>query len=70
MQTANLTDHQKNQLLDAIAHYMDPDLRSKLMAELPQAYNAWAGSKILNVVHRDGRTYGDPSPKLGIDVRV
>ena len=47
---ADITQHQKDQLLDALMYYLPMDIRQKLMRELPQAYNAWCGREIVRVV--------------------
>jgi hypothetical protein len=53
----NLTRHQMLQLLEALGHYMDQDLRHKIMRELPLAYNAWMGRTIMCVhVANDGES--------------
>jgi hypothetical protein len=51
----NLTDHQKDQLLDFFFYHMPMEQRERLMAELPRAYNAACGRKIVEVrcVSRD-----------------
>jgi hypothetical protein len=49
MNTNNLTDFQKNQLLDFFAYHMPMEQRERLMATLPRAYNAWCGSKVVEV---------------------
>lgn len=43
-----MTDHQKNQLLDALMHYLPMDVRRKVMHEVPQAYNAWCGREVVS----------------------
>jgi hypothetical protein len=45
-----MTDHEKNQLLDALMYHLDPDTRGKVMAEVPVAYNAYHGRQICAVV--------------------
>lgn len=50
-----MTDHQKNLVLSVVKHYMDMDLRAKLIREVPDAYNALVGSNVVKVVHQDGR---------------
>lgn len=49
------TPRQLKQLLDTCFYYMDGDLRGKLLRELPQAYNAYVGWRVVEVTHRDGR---------------
>jgi hypothetical protein len=51
MNTHNLTSQQKEQLLDFFAYYLPLELRWRLMAELPRAYNAWCGTEVVRV-HR------------------
>ena len=36
-----MTQHQKDQLLDALMHYVTPEIRRKVSAELPEAYEAY-----------------------------
>lgn len=45
-----MTDHHKNQLLDALMHYLPMDVRGKVMREVPAAYNAYCGSGVVHVV--------------------
>lgn len=52
---APLTNHQKDQLLGVLGYYMGLDLRAKVMAEVPLAYNAWMGRDIVRVVAEDER---------------
>jgi hypothetical protein len=55
-----MNDHQKTQLLEALKYYMKPELRRRIMAELPEAYNAWMGHDVVHVVaNSDGRTIAD-----------
>jgi hypothetical protein len=51
MRISNLTAQQKDQLLEFFAYYLPQDLRWRLMAELPRAYNAWCGTEVVRV-HR------------------
>lgn len=44
-----MTDHQRQQLLDALMHYLPMDVRRKIMLEVPQAYNAYCGREIVRV---------------------
>lgn len=46
----NLTIHQKDQLIDHFFYYMESDARQRLMGELPKAYNAYCGDKIVKVI--------------------
>jgi hypothetical protein len=55
MSKGDVSEYQKDQLLAFFAMYMDQDLRARLMAELPRAYNAWVGRRIVEVHHTDGR---------------
>jgi hypothetical protein len=50
MNTSKLTARQKDQLLDHFAHYMSMEVRYRLMAELPRAYNAWAEREVVRVI--------------------
>jgi hypothetical protein len=51
-----MTDHERKQLLDALMYYCPMDLRAKVMREVPQAYNAYCGTTIVEVRHTsDGR---------------
>lgn len=48
--------HDMAMLLDSVLHYIGPDIRRKVMSEVPKAYNAYCGSEIIQVVHtNDGR---------------
>lgn len=49
MDVRNLTDYQKDQLLNYFAYTMGQDVRARLMAELPRAYNAWCGCRVVKV---------------------
>lgn len=40
---SKMTDHQARQLLDSVMHYVTPEIRRKVMVEVPSAYNAWCG---------------------------
>lgn len=56
--TKALTKLQSDQLLDHFFYYLKPDERARLMGELPKAYNAYVGQKVVKVVHDvDGREY-------------
>jgi hypothetical protein len=57
MHTERLTQQQMHQLLDVLGHYMGPDIRQRLMAECPRAYNAWCGREVVHVVRVSD---GDP----------
>jgi hypothetical protein len=62
MRQKSLSSHHAEQLLDVLGFYMDQDLRAKVAAEVPQAYNAWIGSKVCKVVNaRHGWEYDNPS---------
>lgn len=51
MDVRNLTDYQKDQLLNYFAYSMGQDTRARLMAELPRAYNAWCGQRVVKVTN-------------------
>jgi hypothetical protein len=38
-----MTNHQKDQILNVVQYYMTPELRERIMKEVPIAYNAWIG---------------------------
>jgi hypothetical protein len=42
-----MTQHQKDQLLDAVMYHLPIDVREKVMREVPEAYNAYCGRDIL-----------------------
>lgn len=42
--------HQLNQLVDAFMYYVQPDVRSKIMKEVPAAYNAYVERDVVQVV--------------------
>lgn len=46
-----MTNHEKNMVLAVIRHHMDSDLRRKVMAQVPQAYNAWMEGEYVEVRH-------------------
>lgn len=48
--TKQMSDHQKNQLIDALMHYLPMDVRGKVMREVPAAYNAYCGREVVKVV--------------------
>lgn len=50
-----LSNHDKDQLLAVLGYYMDLDLRRRVMAEAPMAYNAWIGRDVVRVVANDER---------------
>jgi hypothetical protein len=43
----NMTDHQKDQLIVSLMHYLPLDVRGKVMHEVPQAYNAFCGREVV-----------------------
>jgi hypothetical protein len=45
-----MTIHQKSQILKVVEYYMTPELREKIMREVPIAYNAWMGSPVVDVI--------------------
>jgi hypothetical protein len=49
-----MTDHEKDMVLAAVKHYMKPDLRARVMREVPDAYNAWVGRDVVDVVSVNG----------------
>jgi hypothetical protein len=53
MNTRNLTDYQKDQLLDFFAYNMTMEARHRLMTELPMAYNYWAETEVVQVCRTD-----------------
>lgn len=46
--------YQQEQLLNAVMHYITPDIRRKVMSEVPQAYNAYCGRLIVFTVDKEG----------------
>jgi hypothetical protein len=44
-----VSDHQKDQLLAVVFHYMRPELRRRVMTECPLAYNAYVGREVVEV---------------------
>lgn len=46
----DITTHQRQQLLDALMYYLEPETRRKIMLELPMAYNAYYGRAIVTVI--------------------
>jgi hypothetical protein len=49
----NMTDHHKDQLLDALMYRVGPDIRGAVMREVPAAYNAYVGREVVEVVKAD-----------------
>ena len=45
-----MSDHHKDQLLDALMYRLGMDARVVLMAEVPAAYNAYVGRDVMTVV--------------------
>lgn len=52
----DMTRHHMTQLLSALMHYMDLDLRHKVMAEVPAAYNDYYGREIVATHAKAGRS--------------
>jgi hypothetical protein len=46
----SMTHHQKEQILKVVEYYMTPELRERIMREVPVAYNAWVGYPVVEVV--------------------
>ena len=44
-----MTHHQKEQILKVVEYYMTPELRERIMREVPVAYNAWVGYPVVEV---------------------
>lgn len=44
-----MTNHQKEQILKVVEYYMTPELRERIMREVPVAYNAWVGYPVVEV---------------------
>jgi hypothetical protein len=47
MAANTMTNHEKDLLLDSLMHYLTPDIRRKVMHEVPSAYNAYCGREIV-----------------------
>lgn len=45
----SMTNHQKDQILNVVQYYMTPELRERIMREVPVAYNAWVGYPVVEV---------------------
>jgi hypothetical protein len=45
-----VTDHQKDQLISSLMYYLPMDIRGKVMREVPDAYNAYCGYTVVEVV--------------------
>jgi hypothetical protein len=43
------SDHLKDQLLDAVMHYLPMNVRHKVSTEVPAAYNAYFAREIVHV---------------------
>ena len=48
-----MTDHEKNLVLAVVKHHMQPELRRKVMTSVPQAYNAWVGREVTQVIRKE-----------------
>lgn len=56
-----MTTHQMELLLASVKHYMPQDLRAKVMREVPEAYNAWVGHDVVEIVRvSDGAKVRQP----------
>lgn len=54
--THNMTERQKDLLLAALMYRVLPEGRAHLMREVPDAYNAWCGTAVVQVsLVSDGR---------------
>jgi hypothetical protein len=52
----NMTERQKDLLLAALMYRVLPEGRAHLMREVPDAYNAWCGGTVVQVVRAsDGK---------------
>ena len=49
----SMTHHQKEQILKVVEYYMTPELRERIMREVPVAYNAWVGYAVVEVKEVD-----------------
>lgn len=47
----SMTNHQKDQILKVVEYYMTPELRDKIMREVPVAYNAWVGYPVVDIIY-------------------
>lgn len=45
-----MTHHEMVQLLDSVMYYVTPEIRRKVMREVPAAYNAWCGRPVVATV--------------------
>ena len=45
----SMTNHQKDQILNVVQYYISPELRERIMREVPVAYNAWVGFPVVEV---------------------
>ena len=50
MSAHGMTDRQKTLLLEACMYRVTPEQRGFLMREVPDAYNAWCGNAVVQVV--------------------
>lgn len=46
----NMTTRQQRQLLEAVMYRLTLEQRREVMAELPQAYNAWCEREVVKVI--------------------
>ncbi len=55
-----MTEHEKDQILKIVSHYMDRKLRARVMMGAPLAYNAWVGQEVVEVVRKiDGESMNE-----------
>lgn len=47
--SVQMSDHEKSQLIDAVMHYITPEIRGKVMREVPKAYNSFCGREVVKV---------------------
>ncbi len=51
-----MSNHHKDQLIDALMYYLPMDVRAKIVRDVPAAYNAYCGSPVAQVsIVSDGR---------------
>lgn len=49
MTRPEITCHEQELLLASVMHHLTPEIRRKVMREVPRAYNAWAGRQVVRV---------------------
>ncbi len=44
-----MSNHHKDQLIEALMYYLPMDVRGKIMRDVPAAYNSYCGAEVVRV---------------------